>query len=43
MLFSISVSAASKQQYEDNIHWIKEAGKHKMVSKGYNFWSNLSI
>ncbi|KAJ8047531.1 Urocanate hydratase [Holothuria leucospilota] len=25
------VNAASKQQYEDNIHWIKQAGQHKMV------------
>lgn len=25
------VSDHIKQQYSDNIHWIKEAGKHKMV------------
>lgn len=25
------VNDASRQQYEDNIHWIKQAGEHKMV------------
>lgn len=27
-----NVSDRIKQQYRDNIRWIKEAGKHKMVS-----------
>lgn len=26
-----SVPDRIRQQYDDNIHWIREAGKHKMV------------
>lgn len=29
---SASVNDRIRQQYSDNIRWIKEAGKHKMVS-----------
>ena len=29
--YSVVVPEKVKQQYSDNIRWIKEAGKHKMV------------
>lgn len=29
---SANVSDRIKQQYNDNIRWIREAGKHKMVT-----------
>jgi len=39
---SANVSAHIKQQYTDNIRWIREAGKHKMVSFLRSFRANLT-
>ena len=33
----ISVAESTKQQYNDNIRWIKQAGKHNMVSLLHHF------